>query len=746
MAISTNLVRPFTLVFCIFTLGFIVVSARCAPVWRNIGPGGGGWVPCMAVSPVESKVVYAGCDVGGFYKSTDSGATWRICNTGLHDYYVEVIVPHPRDPKIIYIGTQGGIHKSLDGGLSWTTLRTGFPSIDKYKYTAPIGALAIDPQNPNVLYAGIGRPRWGDCGQGAIYRTDNAGEHWQLVNPGGGGMEPSAIVSDLVVHNGKSGRVYAATNKGLYRSIDSGVTWRLIVTGLPQKHTRRIVLCRKRPETMYVSLQNPPGKNPWQGGVYRSDDGGDTWISRSVGLSTRVGKPGEPAEMTSNIDHLVVDPGNPEIVYAGDCAWVSAGVYRTADGGASWKIVTEPRSDRMDYGWISMWGPSVTGLAIDPNMPGTLYFSTCGHIFRTQDSGVRWHTAYTAKAARPAGATESKSGWWTSTGLETTCLNSVTVHPRDANRLYVGYYDIGLLQSFDGGRSFTQTVIGMTHQGNTFAVAFDPDNPKIVYAGTGEWGSNHGDVCRSDDGGFIWKVTGKPDTGLPDGQTHHLFVDASSPSIARRIYVSVEGAGVYFSEDGGGTWKARNEGLPKTSIKALVQHPRDPRTLFGLMNGSPTAGGGIYKSTDRGTTWQRTCRECPWSNVNAMVVCPTDPKRIYVAAREDYTEGILFPGGVFASRDGGVTWARILEDRFSQSLAVDPRDANVVYAGGNDNPYHDEAIGTGVSRSRDGGKTWVSMNTPELANRNITSLTIDSRQPDRIYVGTAGNGVFVYGP
>ncbi len=107
--------RHLTLIVTLVSL----THASAAPVWRNIGPGGGGWIPCMTVSPHDSRVVYAGCDVGGFFKSTDSGANWRICNTGLHDLYVEVIAPHPRDSRVIYIGTEGGVHKSTDGGETW---------------------------------------------------------------------------------------------------------------------------------------------------------------------------------------------------------------------------------------------------------------------------------------------------------------------------------------------------------------------------------------------------------------------------------------------------------------------------------------------------------------------------------------------------------------------------------------------------------------------------------------------------
>lgn len=728
----------------ISALSFVLVStAPSSAAWRNIGPGGGGWIPCMAVSPHDSRVVYAGCDVGGFFKSTDAGATWRIRNTGLHDLYVEIIAPHSRDPRVIYIGTEGGVHKSTDGGESWQWQREGFPPTQRHKFSAPIGALAIDPQQSDTLYAGIGRPRWNKDGTGTVYKTTDGGAHWQVANPGGGGIEGDAIVSDLVVHPLESRRVFAATNRGLYRSDDGGATWRRPEKGLPHNHTRRVALCPKQPNVMYLTLHTEPGKQPWQGGVYRSDDGGETWSPRLEGLMKHVGKSGAPAPMTSNVDRLVVHPDNPDIAYVGDTAWVSAFVYRTTDGGQHWQRVTfhpsrYTKQPNMDYGWITMFGPTVMGLAVDSRARDTLYFSTSGHIFRTADRGERWTQSYTHPAEKPPGAPESPTGWWSGNGLEVTCAHEIVVHPRDPKRLYLCYADIGLMQTFDGGRTFAHTVTGMKNSGNVFTLVFDPDDPRVIFAGTGWWERNAGDVCRSDDGGMTWRVVGKPETGLPDGQTRHLLVDRSSPAAARRIFVSVKEHSVFCSEDSGASWQARNTGLPKESVRGLAQHPREPAVLFALLDDNA----GLFRSDDSGRNWRRL-GDMAWADPFALVVCPSDPQRLYIAARERYKNRKLHPGGVFTSRDGGATWTRVLEDRFMASVAVDPRDADVVYAGGMDHPYHDEALGRGLLRSRDGGMTWESLNAPELTCTKIASITVDPHQPLHLYVCTSGNGVFV---
>lgn len=728
----------------------VALTSTAFAEWRNLGPGGGGWIPCMAVSPHDSKAVYAGCDVGGFFKSTDSGATWRILNTGLHDLYVEVIAPHPVKPNVIYIGTEGGVHRSDDGGEHWQWLREGFPPTQSSAFSAPIGALAIDPQQPDTVYAGIGRPRWGKGGTGMIYKTTDAGAHWQIANANGGGVQREAIVSDLVVHPSAKGRVFAATDRGLYRSDDAGATWRRMDRGLPHTHTRRVALCMAKPEVMYLTLHSKAGEQPWQGGVYRSDDGGETWSARLEGLGKQVGKPGSAGPLTSNVDRIVVHPTNPGIAYAGDTAWVSAFIYRTTDGGQHWERVlfskeTKQHAANMAYGWITAWGPNVMGLALDAREPDTVWFSTSGHVFRSTDRGQQWRQTYARRVDTPKGAPQSDLGWWSTTGLETTCGHQVVVHPCDPQRLFFAYADIGLLQSFDGGRSFTPTVREMKHTGNTFTLVIDPDAPDTIFAGTGWWNRNEGDVCRSTDGGLTWSVVGREETGLPIGQTHHLVLDRSSKAGARRVFATVKDKGVFVSEDNGSTWQPRNDGLPHLDVKALAQHTGDAATLFVALTDGMGEPGGIYRSTDRGLHWQRVGGDFACADPTMLITCPSDPKRLYLSSRTKFTsDRKLHNGGVFVSHDEGGSWQRILDDRFANALAVDPKDADLLYAGGMDHPYHDEALGSGVQRSRDGGKTWQSLNTPALTCTKIASITVNPHHTQRLYVSTSGNGMFVW--
>jgi photosystem II stability/assembly factor-like uncharacterized protein len=385
------------------------------------------------------------------------------------------------------------------------------------------------------------------------------------------------------------------------------------------------------------------------------------------------------------------------------------------------------------------------GLAMDTWHPDTVYFSTSGHIYATNDGGHDWLVRYTrplALGTPPPTLPWPVGGWWSGTGLETTCLNSIAVHPTDPQHLYFCYMDVGLIQSADGGRLFAQTNQGMRYRGNTFTVVFDPINPLIVYAGTGEWGSNHGDVCKSFDGGFTWRVVGHPKSGLPDGQTYHLVVDPAGTAQARRLYVTVAGAGLYASDDSAETWRASGNGLPGNAIADLGLVP-GTGTLLVLLPGQQGSAGGLYCSNNRARSWQRLGQQT-WADPKALAVSASDPLRLYVAARDKGTsDGEFSPGGVYASRDGGQTWAHVLKDPFIQAVAVDPSNADIVYAGGMDHPFHDDALGSGVQYSRDGGKTWQSLNDNSLTVRKIQTITLDTHHPALLYVGSSGNGVFV---
>ena len=637
--------------------------------WRLIGPGGGGWIQSIAWDPHDPEILYVGCDVGGFYFSTDGGRHYELRNQGLHDYFIEAIAVHPSDSRILLVGTESGIHRSVDQGKTWQWVRSGFPPLERHAFSAPIGAIAFDPLQPNVVYAGVGRPRWDKGGAGVVYRSEDTGQNWELISTGQ--LPADAIVRDIELKPGQSRIILLATQHGIYRSEDAGRIWSRSTEGLPHPDIEELAFAVSSPDVVYASLRTTArGDQAFNGGVCRSDDAGRTWRAvNGPGMPTRVGPSGQSPYLTSQIKELVVDPRNADVVYAGSRSWVTAGVYKTEDGGGHWRRATlhgRETATNMDYGWIDSWGPAVECLALSPARPDRLVFGTSGHVFVSEDTGASWQQRYCQQFA---------DGRFTGTGLEVTCVHAIVPDPVQSQRVWFCYADIGLLMSDDGGSTFRRCRQGMAYPNNCFTVLVDPQAPSTVWAGTGEWSRNAGDVCRSTDGGRTWQVVGKPETGLPDGQTRHLVLDPNSPPGSRRLLATVRGHGVYESRDGGTSWRSINGNLPAQAAAepaGLVLRPADSQRLVLALGGTPEKGAGIYTSHNGGVSWDRLNQEAIFANITSLAGDPQSENVLYVTAREyyDHRTRRSYPGGLFVSRSAGGTgsaFSTIASSRRSQS-------------------------------------------------------------------------------
>jgi photosystem II stability/assembly factor-like uncharacterized protein len=326
------------------------------------------------------------------------------------------------------------------------------------------------------------------------------------------------------------------------------------------------------PGTAAYSLAVDPG-NPnvvyagGVGGVFKSADGGATWSATGLAGDTVA---------------LAADSTNSNILYAGIaernfCTYADHRLFKSADGGATWSAL-DPRINGCD---------NIHALVLAPSDPNTLYVAdyddstgdTPFPLIRSTDGGAAWSEFMT----------------WMEPGVPP--FAALAIDPRSPNILYAGGYENGVFKSTDGGAHWSNT--GLTNTGvNVLAV--DPLNPNVIYAATSGLHDYpaHPDgfrgLFKSADGGASWLAV---NNGLPDlsGDGHSviaLVIDPDGPNV---LYAGTNGDGVFKSADGGASWNALNDGLTNRAVQALVMAPGNPNTLYA---GTPA---GVFKIVEETT-------------------------------------------------------------------------------------------------------------------------------------------------
>jgi photosystem II stability/assembly factor-like uncharacterized protein len=332
------------------------IAAGEANVWTSIGPEGEA-VSALAIDPTTPTTVYAGTSGGGVFKSTDGGNSWSAANVGLTALDVRALAIDPQNPTTLYAGTYSSagisgdtVFKSTDGGASWNRVGMFGSSEWWVSLGATTQALAIDPQNPTVLYAtGTIEVFWnyGDLSRHCmVFKSSNGGGSWDVVLQSYLFYETRDFW-DLAIDPQTPTTVYAGTlGLGTFKSTDGGASWITVLE--PDRYGAILVIDPQTPTTpttIYAGTSS---------GVVKSTDGGGSW-------STVL----EPAEA------LAIDPQTPPTpttVYAG----TSSGVVKSTDGGGSWSTILEP---------VVPWG--VIALAIDPVTRTTLYAVTAAGLFKS---------------------------------------------------------------------------------------------------------------------------------------------------------------------------------------------------------------------------------------------------------------------------------------------------------------------------------------------------------------------------
>jgi photosystem II stability/assembly factor-like uncharacterized protein len=531
------------------------------------GPGlNGRNVLAVAVDPNNADTVYAGTYRQGLFKSTDGGATWAgpyLTIGTLFDRDVNALLVDPQTPSVLYAGVPGnGLYKSTDGGVNWTSISTG---LTYYSITQ----LAIDPVNTNNVYAA------GGDSSGGVYKSVNGGASWSLSRTGLPSQTVSVSYHIVALDPSNPATVYVGTsNMGVYQSTDGGLTWAARNAGLPNDEITNLTVSPNNPALLLAGTlhkgiyRSTDGGNTWSSlalsgtgirdlrfvsanpallyagtngvGVYKSSDGGATWAQSSIGLpladtarlvidpsnsaifylgasdglykSIDRGQSWSATELMTSVKELVIDPTNPQTLYAG---LDYVGVYKTTDGGANWTRVLGFNNNPFE------------AMAIDPVSPNTLYAAAYPFkLFKTTDGGGHW----------PEIRTPSDVGALFIDG------HSATVY---AGTIF------GLYKSTNAGASWN--FAGLSNQSGSnpyvLAIAPDPSDPNTLYVGT----ANDGAYKSTDDGAHWHPI-------FPN-VTDEVWSIAAAPGQPGTVLLGTD-SGVYLSNDGGAGASAFNDGLP----------------------------------------------------------------------------------------------------------------------------------------------------------------------------------------
>ncbi len=689
--------------------------------WRMIGPFRGGRTRAVAGVPTQPNVFYMAPVNGGVWKSDDYGRTWGPIFDNEPTQSVGAIAVAPSDPNIVYVGSGEGLHrpdlsvgngiyKSIDAGKTWTHLALGDAQ--------QIPALAIDPHDPNRVFAAVLGHPYGPSADRGIYLTTDGGKTWQNVlkkdeNTGGSDVEidpsnPNTVYAAMwEAREGpwEDNNQFQGTGGGLFKSIDGGKTWKQLTNGLPANVVQvNVAIAASEPSRLYAVVgTNEEGEYASGAGLgfYRSDDGGESW--------QRITTDPRPAMRIGGGDLAVpkVDPKNPDVVYT-----ASLVTTKSSDGGKTWMSLRgAPGGDDYQNLWINPDNPNIILVVADQ-----------GAIIST-NGGQTW------------------SSWYNQPTAQVYHVSTTNEFPY---KVCSGQQESGSVCISSRGNDGEVTVrewhpVGVIEYGYA---APDPLNPDLIYGG------GRTEVSR-----FHWS-TGQVQNISPIPVRNKQYRgDRTEPAIFSPVdpHTLYYATNVLFkTTDGGQSWQAISPDLsrkepvvpasigkmaslnPKAGKQRGVIYALAPsfKTINTLWAG--TDDGLFWITRDGGKNWSNVTPPelTPWSKVTQIQASHFDDQSAYASVSRFRIDDLR--PYIYRTHDGGTTWQLIANGLPSGPVDTVREDAfrkGLLFAG----------TENAVWVSFDDGDHWQSLqlNLPHTSMRDLWIHDND------LIVGTHGRGFWI---
>ncbi|MDP5158507.1 MAG: glycosyl hydrolase [Flaviramulus sp.] len=719
--------RLIRIVLCLFLFGNIAqINAQSfdesqynALEYRLVGPFRGGRSAAVTGVPNNPNLFYFGSTGGGVWKTLDGGRTWDNISDGFFGGSTGAITVSKSDPNVIYVGggektvrgnvSSGyGIWKSVDAGKTWTS--AGLTN------SRHVPRIAVDPNDYNIVYAAVLGNIYKPTQDRGVYKSMDGGKTWKKTLFSN---ENSGVV-DLLIDPTNPRILYASTwrvqrtpyslssggdGSALWKSTDRGETWTEISTkkGFPEG-TLGIIGVTVSPvnnQRVWAIVENKDN-----GGLYRSDDGGETW--------TQVNSERKLRQRAWYYTRVYADTKDVDVVYV-----LNVNYHKSTDGGKSFSTYNAPHGDHHDL-WIA------------PEDSNRMIIGDDGGAQVTYDGGETWSTYH---------------------NQPTSQFYRVTTDNHFPYRIYAAQQDNSTVRISHrtDGRSVSEDDWESTAGGESAHIAVDPEDNDIVYGG-----SYDGFLTRvNHKKGTVRAINVWPDNPMghgAEGMKYRFqwnFPIVFSKHNPNRLYTFSQH--VHVTENEGQSWKVvspdltrndpeklKSSGGPITQDNTSVEYYC---TIFAAQESPITEGllwvgsddGLIHVTKDGGGNWENvTPKGMPeWMMINSIEPSAFEAGTCYVAGTK-YKTGDFNPY-LYKTTDYGKTWKKITNginpEHFTRVLREDPKQKGLLYAG----------TETGMYISFDDGNNWK----PFQLNLPIVPITDLAIKDNNLIVATQGRSLWI---